>query len=255
MIIAELVDGCKLTCRMCWNNKRRGSFKNMPLEIVEQIIDKYRDEKRIDWHNWGEPLLHNDFVKVSEILKGTFSRVSSSLSLQISDEKLEALNNFSEVIISLSGYSPSVYSMYHIGGDFQLVLKNMERLAKIKKIPVSVQWLIHPLNKHQIKLCTMHCAMYGFGFIAKGLNIHVEDQIAGVEDEFLKDYATEREVCYLFKDTIMDVDGDYLVCCATENVKIGLNIRDNVCHEEIEEARNRTEICQKCQEKEHWRMY
>ena len=41
--------------------------------------------------------------------KGTRSRVSSSLSLDIVDEKLDAIKNFKGIIVSLSGVHKDVY--------------------------------------------------------------------------------------------------------------------------------------------------
>ena len=60
MIVSELVDGCHLRCALCWNRVRKGSFRNMSLKTVEMVLEKYGNEPRIDWHNWGEPLLHKD---------------------------------------------------------------------------------------------------------------------------------------------------------------------------------------------------
>ena len=127
-VIAELVDGCHLKCELCWNKDRKPQFKNMPLDIVEMVLDKYGKED-IDWYNWGEPLLHKKFIAFAEMIKGTRSRVSSSLSFKLSEDKRKSLRNFHQVVVSLSGMTEDVYKRYHKGGNFNLVKKTLKALT------------------------------------------------------------------------------------------------------------------------------
>lgn len=255
MIVAELVDGCNLDCLLCYNRDRTGSFINMPLDVVDAVIEKYGSEPRIDWHNWGEPLLHKQFIDVAHKVAGTNSRVSSSLSLTISDRKFDAIHNFSQIVVSLSGITEKTYKIYHRGGNFGLVMANLEKLAGNKKNNVRVQWLEHYFNPHERKACQEMCKKLGVGFSAKGLNCEVENQVSGFQHGLLKTTPTNRSECYLLSDIVIGVDGDYLLCCASHNVKIGLNIRDSVSQEEIIKAKMETELCMKCRKGSFWKMY
>ena len=254
-VLAELVDGCHLHCTLCWNRNRKPSFENMPLEIVDLVVEKYGDYSSIDWYNWGEPLLHKDFVSVSELIKGTKSRVSSSLSLTLSDEKIGALDNFFKVVVSLSGMTPDTYNLYHRGGSLGVVLKNLKRVADRINTRLMVQWLDHPDNYREFTECKDLCDSIGAVLFVKGLNCEVEDQAAGFTHEYLKKYRVKRRRCYLMNDIVIGVNGDYLLCCASHNVKIGLNIKDNVSGEEIVAAKRGTDLCSECQKRELWRLY
>jgi len=250
-VVAELVDGCHLKCELCWNKDRKPQFKNMPLDIVEMILDKY-GRQDIDWYNWGEPLLHKEFVKFANMIEGTRSRVSSSLSFKLSDEKRESLRNFHQVVVSLSGMTKSVYERYHKGGNFELVIKNLESLDNNN---VRVQWLEHPKNAHQLKDCIRYCNNLGIGMVYKGLNCEVEKQRDGFRHAFIKRYRSPRMVCYVKDKITIGADGEYLLCCASHNVNIGLNIKDDVTQEEIVEAKDRVELCQECQKRKLWKLY
>jgi molybdenum cofactor biosynthesis enzyme MoaA len=250
-VIAELVDGCHLKCELCWNKDRRGSFKNMSLDTVKMVLKRYGKED-IDWYNWGEPLLHKDFVKFSEMIKGTRARVSSSLSLKLSDEKRKSLSNFFQVVVSLSGMTEEVYKRYHKGGNFGLVKKNLESLDNEN---VRVQWLEHPNNAHQLEDCKRYCNAIGVEMVYKGLNCEVEKQKDGFKHTFLKKYRSPRWYCYIKNKITIGADGEYLLCCASHNVRIGLNIRDNVTRQEIMFAKDKVKLCQECQERKLWKLY
>jgi organic radical activating enzyme len=76
MVIAELVDGCQLKCVLCWNRNRARSFKQMELTTVERILNRY-GRQRIDWFNWGEPLLHKGFPIIAKMVRRTKSCIST----------------------------------------------------------------------------------------------------------------------------------------------------------------------------------
>ena len=253
MIVSELVDGCHLRCALCWNRVRKGSFRNMSLKTVEMVLEKYGNEPRIDWHNWGEPLLHKDFIAVSELIKGTHSRVSTSLSLHVSDEKLQALKNFEHVIVSLSGMTKETYGIYHRGGNFNLVMSNLERLVKVR--PVRIQWLEHDYNNGEQAECASMCQKLGIEFCSKGLNCEVENQVSGFFSDMVKKYRANRKECYLLDDIVIGANGEYMLCCASHNVEIGLNISDNVSKKDIIRAKFKTDLCRECRSRELWRLY
>jgi len=252
-VVAELVDGCNLKCALCWNRDRKPGFKNMPLDIVEMVVDKYGKENRgIDWYNWGEPLLYKDFITFANMVKGTRSRVSSSLSLKLTEDKIQSLKNFFVVVVSLSGMTEDVYKHYHRGGDFKTVIQNLESLNRKN---VRVQWLEHHLNAHQLEECKEYCRAIGVEFFHKGLNCEVENLKDGFKYKLAKTYRVPRSKCYIKDDIVIGADGEYLLCCASHNVKIGMNIRDNVSEKEIIAAKDNVKLCQECSERRLWKMF
>lgn len=265
MIVAELVDSCQLKCALCPNRFMAKSHKQMPLSIVEKILEKH-GKNWIDWFNWGEPLLHKDFVEVAKMIQGRPSRISSNLSLPLTDEHFEAMSKFRTVLVSLSGIVKETYQIYHQGGNFDLVKSNFERLVSVmekkKKFPlfksIIVNFLSHKYNVEEGKIFKEYCERLGVRFNPQLLVCTVEEQIAGFEHELLmtpRFQSTGRKECRILDWDTIGVDGEYLLCCSSQNIKIGLTIDDDVSHEEIVKAKLNTNVCKACYAKELWRMY
>lgn len=260
IIIAELVDACNLRCVLCWNKNRTGSGKQMSLETVDKILKKYDNAiYEISWFNWGEPLLHKEFETFAEMIGKSKSQniISSSMSLSLTNERLESLNNFNRINVSLSGMTPDVYKIYHTNGNFDLVMENMKRLAQLKSNRVTLRWLSHKYNIFQISLAQDFANSLGFQFSSIKLNCCVEDLAKGFNHELLRDpkFPRKEHFCHIaYRDSI-DVDGNYLLCCASHNVKIGYSIDDEISRKELGKARSKMPLCIICRENEFWRMF
>jgi len=250
LVIPELVDGCRLRCPLCINSYQKLSMRQMNLETVQSVLDKYPKEK-IEWFNWGEPLLHDDFIKISEMIKGTNSRISTTLSLKLSDEKINSMKNFRSIIVSLSGMTKDIYNIYHKGGRFDLVMENIQRSINAN-INLIIRWQQHVDNTHQYAEAEKFCKDNGIKFNPIKLHNTVERDLNGFEHKLLSEKNTGTK-CKIMKWAPIDVDGNYLLCCATENVKIGYNIKDNVTQEELIEAKMKTDTCTNCRAKGLWK--
>lgn len=261
MIFAELVDGCNLKCALCWNRKRKASFKQMSLETVQQILDKFRHTgQEIAWFNWGEPLLHKQFIEVADMVAGTNSSISSNFSLPIKKEVFQSFSKFSKIHISLSGLTPEIYNIYHRGGDIEQVKFNIEILSRHKLPRVVLRWLQHPYNVGQEKEAIKYAEKLGMEFEPTRLNCEVEELISGnteeLEFKLMNMSAKNRHsYCRLLNWIPIDVDGDYTLCCASHNIKIGYHVADNVSKADFIAAKTKTEVCTQCRSKKYWRMF
>ncbi len=259
MIVAELVDGCLLKCPLCWNRNRIPSMKQMELTTVQKVLDKFAGS-RIDWYNWGEPLLHNEFLKIGEMVKGSRSCISSSLSLDLEDSYFDALRNFRTVYVSISGMTEDVYNIYNRGGNFNLVMSNLRKLVARNKNRIVLVWQQHPFNLDQREECKNFCKSLGIEFSPTTLNCEVEDLVAGYEHKLLKNPKFKENRPYfncqlLFNTLPIDVDGKYLLCCASHNVKTGYSIWDDVTPGEVFRSRADLDLCVTCQDEGYWRMF
>lgn len=259
-IVAELVDACHLRCALCWNKNRTGSGKQMSLDTASKILRRYDDVSyKISWFNWGEPLLYKEFETFAEMAKKTnaINIISSSMSLPVSDERLESLRNFDSVCVSLSGMTPEVYNVYHTNGNFDLVMKNLRRLSQLKLNNVRFKWLTHKYNVFQLTEARRFARVLGFKFSHGDLNCCVEDLVGGFDHELLKvpKFPRKQHFCHIRYWTPIDVDGNYLLCCASQNVKIGYSIDDKVSSRELRKAKSKTALCGECDKNEYWRMF
>ena len=257
MIVAELVDGCNLKCALCPNRFRKMSGEQMSLSTVKKILNKYKGVW-IDWFNWGEPTLHKEFTEVANLVNHTPSRVSTNLSKHLTDEEFSALDKFRVVLVSLSGMTKEVYNLYHGGGNFSLVMANLDRLVRTRKKPIVMNWLSHKYNAHQYNSCKTCCEKWGVKFNPTPLVCTTEEAIAGYTHELLQSPLlkhTGRRGCRILLWDTIGADGSYLLCCATQNIKIGYTIDDDITHEEMLKAKMSIPVCVTCREKELWRMH
>ncbi len=265
-IIAELVDGCNLRCALCWNRDRKGPNKQMSLETADKILKRYDNPiYEIVWYNWGEPLLHKDFESFASMAGKSKAQntMSSSMSLLLTDERLESLSNFDCVNVSLSGMTPDVYKIYHTNGDFDLVMENLKRLAQLKLNRIVLIWLTHKYNAFQTSMAREFANSLDFAFIEQQLNCCVEELVNGFNHELLRipKYPYGGPSCRIQHWGIVDVDGNYLLCCASHNVKIGYSLDDEITifpfprNKILREAKLKTPLCLTCRENEFWRMF
>jgi MoaA/NifB/PqqE/SkfB family radical SAM enzyme len=229
----------------------------MSLETVAKVLKKY-GQRWIDWFNWGEPLLHKDFQTIADMVHHTPSRISTNLSHHLRDKDFEALNKFRVVLVSLSGMTEDIYGIYHQGGNFDLVMKNLDTLVRSRRKPMVMNWLTHPYNTHQFNQAREFCEKWGMKFNPTALVCTVQELVEGFDHELLqvpKFKKTGRLRCRILDWIPIATDGSYLLCCASQNVKIGYKIDDDVSEEELVKARMGTELCQTCREGEYWRMW
>ena len=233
----------------------------MSLETVERVIEVFGSGRRANyhWYSWGEPLLYKQFHEFIEIAKHVRTTISSNFSLNLTNRHFEDLSKIEMIIVSMSGLTPEVYNIYHQGGNFDLVMSNVKRLAGFPN-KVRINWLQHPGNKHQEQMSRDWCATNGFEWGGFRANCEVEELVDGFTHPFLKTprHYSGRHLdhCRMTGGWVpISVDGDYLLCCVSHNVKIGLTIWDNVTGDEIRDAKMRMPLCKLCREKQYWKMF
>ncbi len=257
-IMPEIVDGCQLKCALCWNRNRKGTFKQMSLSIIKKVIDRFgKDDLYYSWYNWGEPLLYNQFYDFVEIVKNVKSSISSNFSMELTDRHFTSLSKLWMVIASISGLTKEVYNIYHVGGNFGLVINNIKQLVGFPQ--VQINWIKHPNNVHQEEEMKEFCEKNGFIYRGIYANCEVEELIEGFSHPFLKMsehyLSRNRENCYLKNWIPISVDGEFLLCNTTHNVGTGFTIWDNITVEELVEVKSNHKLCMECNKNEFWRMF
>lgn len=131
---------CQLKCPYCavGNGSIERNISLMKQEKYQQIMNNIGDEVFIIWYfNTGEPLLHKRFEQIITQYKQKeiFSTISTNLSIPLSNERIDQLvqSGLSVISVSLDGATKSSYLKYRIGGEFDLVIDNINRLVNRKK--------------------------------------------------------------------------------------------------------------------------
>ena len=154
---------CQLRCPLCptgleVQDREKG---HAGLPMFQKLLDELGGHLFfIDFFNWGEPLLNThieDFISLAS-KRNIVSRMSTNLSLPLTDERIERIvsSGIGEIIVSLDGASGDTYGLYRRQGNFDLVVNNMRRLILAKhrlglqQPLITWQFLVFGFNEHEI---------------------------------------------------------------------------------------------------------
>lgn len=154
---------CNLHCPLCPAGQRREGRSRgvMKFETFKRIIDELSPYLyEISIHNWGEPLVNNDFFRMVRYAHDRKIKTVTSSNLNLlNEEKAEKIvrSGLDWLTVSIDGASPETYSKYRMGGDFNKVIENIKLIQKKKKELgrknpiVNWQFLVMRQNEHEIE--------------------------------------------------------------------------------------------------------
>jgi len=197
---------CNLSCPSCpvgnfKDSDRVGdvrSKKFMSFDLFKAIVDKIEKENSLNipivicLYNWGEPLLHPNISQMIRYIKekGFFSDVSSNLNIRSIESILTYLPD--KMIVSMSGYTQTIYEKSHRKGNIHLVLSNLYKLKSLldksnKKVIVEIFYHIYIDNMGEdFEKVNKLCNELGFNLFADvALFMPVEKSIACLEQQQL----------------------------------------------------------------------
>lgn len=131
---------CNLRCPACPTGIKSGmrERKAISYERFCEIVDELSPYLfNLYFYNWGEPLLHKDAFKMigHASQKGIKVYASSNLSMNLSDEDVLELvkSGLYSLKVGLDGIDQKTYGKYRRGGNFNLVVSNIEKIVKFKR--------------------------------------------------------------------------------------------------------------------------
>jgi len=184
---------CNLHCPLCSTgiNAITREKRKLTLESFKKIIDEVKDTTiLLALQNWGEPTLVKDLPKMIRYAAdaGIWTHIATNFSVNHSDEWLEEFvkSGLGRLKIDLDGTTQEVYEKYRIGGNLELLLKNLRRVIQIKKenglkYPiVQARMIVTKKNEHQIEDFKKLSAELGVDEIELG-NVQLNPNTAGEE--------------------------------------------------------------------------
>lgn len=139
-ITIEPVVGCNLSCSGCEIGigviERKKS--KMLIEDYKLILNKLpKTVFHINLFAQGEPLMHHQLENMLQYAseKKLYVMLSTN-GLLLNEQIINSIikNKLSHIIISLDGHTSSSYKQYRIGGDFDLLKKNIKMLVDTKRL-------------------------------------------------------------------------------------------------------------------------
>ncbi|MEW5895216.1 MAG: radical SAM protein [Candidatus Omnitrophota bacterium] len=145
-------NGCSLKCPGCLEPKVPGV---MDFEDYRRIIDQFPAINHIEFYNSGEPLLNKELSRFIDYAKGKgASKTDICTSLNIdNDDLIEKLcsSMLDKLIVSLDGADAETYKKYKKRGDFELVMRNLNKIKSLKpNFDLVLQFIPLSVNEHQI---------------------------------------------------------------------------------------------------------
>jgi MoaA/NifB/PqqE/SkfB family radical SAM enzyme len=230
-------DICQLRCPTCptgIENESRKSGNAEPIlyrqqrsMLSMQLFDALLEEMGeylflIMFYNWGEPLLNRNlpaFIRKAHA-RDIETEVHTNLSLPLSDEQIDDLltSGLDYLNASIDGFSQELYQIHRVGGNIDLVKRNLERLAGARDrlgvdTRISYKFLTFAFNEHEVPNARKYCEDLGINFIHGDAFIHdpawlpqrrrneaplysqsdIETMVAQAEAAGARDYFLEHE--------------------------------------------------------------
>ncbi len=186
----ELTSRCNYACVGCPTHELIRGKGTMENRLFKAILDETGNKiERFFLWGYGEPLLHPN---ISELVRyaGKFSakKVMSTTGWKLEDlSDLESLSELDELIISINGLTPEVYTRHQINGDLEKVIRGIRKIAPIMKDSKTrfiMQIVAHKGNLDHIPEAENFARDYGFDIlVVKSFN--VMDQKQETFDKFV----------------------------------------------------------------------
>lgn len=256
----DLCTICQLKCPSCYMRQEEEAVKKgcklgyMKFDDFKKIVDE-ADIDSIEVSNSGEIFLNPDFVKIIQYAqtKGITLSANNGVNLNyLTNEQAEALvkYDFSSLVISIDGASQETYSIYRIGGDYNKVIKNIEKInsykKKYNKILPNLVWkfIVFGHNEHEINIAKEEAKKLQMGIdfsanwdekyspvknkekVLKETNLQSLDvNVSPVEQlrEF-EDGVVDWFFCNDLWQPQINWDGQILGCCANFKENFGGNV-------------------------------
>lgn len=224
---------CHLSCAGCAHGDKayKKSLRNdmhLTLERVAKIIDPIAMNLiGVSLSYSGEPLLNRSLPEIITYLhdRNICTTFASNLSVPLRDAFAESLvkSGLDRILVSLDGLSSETYLKYRKGGNFELVLDNVDKLAKIKlrlnkKRPIlTLKMIVFPHNQHEVEVARKKYSSLGFD----NFEFDMDQESPGAKlarEAKNRNLVSSRKSCFwLWTAPVVGWDGDVQPCCKELN--------------------------------------
>lgn len=161
--MVEPTNICNLKCPMCpsGNGTMKRKTGQLDPDNFKKLIDEMGDYIiQVQLWNQGEPFLNKFFLEFVRYAKqkGIMTITSTNGHFIRTDDDAHALikSGLDLLIFSMDGTNQESYEKYRVGGNFNLVMETLERIARIKEklksnTPlIELQFLVFKHNQSEI---------------------------------------------------------------------------------------------------------
>ena len=238
-ITVELTARCNLKCLMCGFSDVADNKKT---DVSDSFLDFFRSNiqyfERIVWQG-GEPFLYDKIFDLVDLAKknNVYQQISTNFLLpndknikQLCDEKIT-------LSVSIDGITKDIYEKIRVGGNFELLIRNLSVLKKHKenkRIKTIMAVVVMPINFAQIDDMVKFAINYGFDEINFQKYIKKRDIDLDLNSEQL-DFVLKRIELYEKQSLCSEIP--IKVSTAFEYEKECVNTETNECRNECEDIK------------------
>jgi radical SAM protein with 4Fe4S-binding SPASM domain len=158
-LMVEPTNRCDLRCPTCFSHQDGRDKKDMSLDDFKSLIrENVQGINHLSLYNYGEPLLNRSLGAMIRYAKQAgvsyVKMATNGMCLTSRKAHMLVASGLDGISISLDGASDSTYSQFRVGGDFRTVVKNIERLVKVRDLAgsplvIELQFIIMAHNEHE----------------------------------------------------------------------------------------------------------
>lgn len=174
----EICNKCNLTCPSCQEGRLNFAHQHEPfhyadVELCRKIFERIHAQNEhfdIYLYMFCEPCLHPQLDEILDIMDeyGLTAYISSNLNVKHDWERLLSHSSLKRLTVSISGMSQEVYEKGQRGGNFSLLMQNMQHMAALpEELKSKVLVFFHQYNDNaeDEEQCRALCSEYGFEFV------------------------------------------------------------------------------------------
>jgi radical SAM protein with 4Fe4S-binding SPASM domain len=232
-VTLESGNACNLRCPLCATTFREKEVPKgmVTLDAATQIIDRFPAMLVLSLSLWGEPFLNKDIFeiikyarrkKISVLVQSHFSlpHFNREMAQRILDSDLDTL------WLSIDGASQHTYEVYRRGGDFNLVMRNLELLCRLKneqkRMNPKITWkvVVNKFNEHEVPTAKRAADRLGVEFLTVEIYTprHLESEWKPhgvIEQSGYRSHTDQSARCYsLWQVMTVNFNGDVFPCCS-----------------------------------------
>jgi MoaA/NifB/PqqE/SkfB family radical SAM enzyme len=244
-IKVEATPLCHLSCGACWHHskaykKTLHNKMHLTVDRVARIVHPIvRELVGVSLSNSGEPLLNRELPEIVHYLheRRICTGFPTNLSVPLTSSQAEAFVSagLDQMLISLDGACEESYLKYRTGGNFQLVLENVSKMAEAKRRlgarrPILVwKMVVFPHNAHEVPIVGRTWRLLGFDAVEFVLD-HQSAENNAIKAQVNREMVAGRKPCFwAWNSTVIGWDGGVQPCCQQVNeIPLGNAAEQNI---------------------------
>ena len=138
-LYVESTNHCNLKCVMCPTglNVIQRPKGYMDMALFRNIVDEVAPSSpAIVLHSWGEPMMHPELFDMVRYARAAdlWVETSTNITLLTEDRIRKVLaSGMSQLYLAMDGVTKPTYESVRVGGNYDKVMRNVERLLELKR--------------------------------------------------------------------------------------------------------------------------